>query len=134
MTLTKHHVQEMKWTGSDLLSPSGPSLVVSVPTVVTLQVLVWPLSLFPLSSPPTTWCSSAGRSTTCFTRSNRHFPGHRATAPGTLTQTASVVSSPEMAPTVAHLPASSSSSENSLLISLCSVLVSPCPISHLILV
>lgn len=107
----------MEWTGNDLVSPIGPSLIVSVPTIVTLQVLVWPLSLFPLSSPPTTWCLSAGRSTTCFIRSNRHFPGRHATAPWTLTQTAPVVTYAETAPTVTRLPASSFSSENSTLIS-----------------
>lgn len=99
------------------VSPISPSLIVSVSTVVTLQALVWPLSLFPLSSPPTTWCLSAGRSTTCFIRLNRHFPGRHATAPWTLTQTAPVVSYAETAPTVTRLPASSSLSEKSTFIS-----------------
>lgn len=111
------NIKFSKWSGQEvtLSLQMVLSFVVSVPTDVTLQVSVWPLSLFPLSSPPTTWWSLAGRSTTCFTRSNHHFPGHRATAPGTLKQTAPVVSSAETAPTVSRLPASSSSSEKSLI-------------------
>lgn len=81
-----------------------------LPHSVTLQVSAWPQSSCPISSPRTTWCWSAGHSTTCSTRSHQRSRGHPATTPGTWTGTAQVVFSAGTSPT-GSLPASSSSSE-----------------------